>query len=121
MAGTSPAMTVTYVKLGTIGVGKDYFSRNRETNHGTEIFEESFGRRRARDEKAQGRDAEERPIRQDSQKPQAGNRDRPFRGEGRRRESPEEGIEENNDGQENGQENSQENDQEAESQKVTAP
>ena len=64
-------------------------------NHGTEIFQEGIGRRRARDEEAQGRDIEERPIRQEGQEPQTGDRDRSFRGPGRRRESPEEGDERN--------------------------
>ena len=40
--------------------------------------------------KAQGRDPEERPFRQEGHQPQAGDRDRPFRGEGRGKEGPEE-------------------------------
>src|ERR1700722_6459249 len=34
--------------------------------HGTEIFQKSIRRRRARDEKAQGRDAAKWPVRQES-------------------------------------------------------
>jgi hypothetical protein len=96
---------------------KIIFPVTGRTINGTEIFQEGFGRCRARNEEAQGRNAEERPIRQDGQKPQAGDRYRSFRGQSRRRESPEEGIEEKKDGQEDNQEDNQE----AKSQKVTAP
>jgi hypothetical protein len=85
---------------GTIFIRKDYFLLSRENTHGTEIFQESIGRRRACDEKALGRDAEERPLRQEGQEPQTGDRHRSFRSEGRRRESPEEGGQEKEDGQE---------------------
>src|SRR6266480_142507 len=68
-------------------------SRNWENNHGTEIFEESVSQGQARDERAQGRDSEERPVRSQGQGPQAGDRDRSFRGEGGRQEGPEEGLE----------------------------
>ena len=53
-------------------------SGQRENNHGTKIFEEGIRQGRARDEEAQGRDIEERPVRQDGQEPQTGDRDRPF-------------------------------------------
>src|ERR1700733_1618678 len=62
----------------------------REKNHGTqstEIFEEGVEHRRTRDEEAQGRHLEERPLRPHGQEPQAGDRDRPFRGAGRGREA----------------------------------
>src|SRR5436190_10447236 len=68
-------------------------SRNWENNHGTKIFEESISQGQARDERAQGRDSEERSIRSQGQEPQAGDRDRSFRGEGGRQEGPEEGLE----------------------------
>jgi len=68
-------------------------SRNWENNHGTKIFEESVSQGQARDERAQGRDSEERSIRSQGQEPQAGDRDRSFRGEGGRQEGPEEGLE----------------------------
>jgi hypothetical protein len=74
-------------------------SRNWENNHGTKIFEESIGQGRTRDEEAQGRDSEERPIRPEGQEPQAGDRHRAFRGEGGRKEGPEEGLEEKEEGQ----------------------
>src|SRR6266566_7580989 len=69
-------------------------SRNWENNHGTKIFEESVSQGQARDERAQGRDSEERPVRSQGQEPQAGDRDRSFRGEGGRQEGPEEAFEE---------------------------
>src|SRR5947207_8174606 len=68
-------------------------SRNWENNHGTKIFEESIRQGRARDERAQGRDSEERTLGTESEEPQAGDRDRSFRGEGGRRKGPEEGLE----------------------------
>jgi hypothetical protein len=68
-------------------------SHNWENNHGTKIFEEGIGQGRTRDEEAQGRDSEERPIGSQGQEPQAGDRDRSFRGEGGRQESPEEAFE----------------------------
>jgi hypothetical protein len=69
-------------------------SCNWENNHGTKIFEESIGQGRTRDEKAQGRNSEERSIRSQGQEPQTGDRDRSFRGEGGRQEGPEEDFEE---------------------------
>jgi hypothetical protein len=74
-------------------------SCNRENNHGTKIFEESIRQGRTRDEEAQGRDSEERPLGAEGQEPQAGNRDRSFRGEGGRQEGPEENLEEKEDRQ----------------------
>src|SRR5229473_8313375 len=71
------------------------FSRNWENGHGTEVFEKGIRQSRARDEEAQGRHSEERPLRQESHEPQAGDRDWSFRGAGGRQESPEEGREEN--------------------------
>src|ERR1700722_20747480 len=76
------------------------FSRNRENHHGTKIFEKGLRRCRAGDEEAQGRDFEERPLGTESHQPQAGDRDRSFRGEGGRKESPEESGEEKKDGKE---------------------
>jgi hypothetical protein len=70
------------------------FSRKREKRHGTKIFEKGIRRCRTRDEEAQGRDFEERPFRQESHKPLAGDRDRSLRGEGGGQESPEQGREE---------------------------
>src|SRR5229473_2065788 len=70
------------------------FSRKWEKRHGTEVFEKGIRQSRARDEEAQGRDSEERPLRQESHQPQAGDRDWSFRGEGGRQESPEEGRDE---------------------------
>src|SRR6266576_4981121 len=75
------------------------FSRNWENNHGTQIFEKGVRQGRARDEEAQGRDSEERPIGAQGQEPQAGDRHRSVRGEGGGKEGPEEGFEEK-DGQE---------------------
>src|SRR6266478_3132642 len=75
-------------------------SRNWENNHGTKIFEESISQGQARDERAQGRDSEERSIRSQGQEPQAGDRDRSFRGESPRSESPQEGVEEKEERQE---------------------
>src|SRR5260370_32126480 len=69
-------------------------SHNRENNHGTKIFEEGIGQGRTRDEEAQGRDSEERSIRSQGQEPQAGDRNRSFRGEGGRQEGPEEALRE---------------------------
>jgi hypothetical protein len=65
-----------------------------ENNHGTKIFEEGIRQGRTRDEGTQCRDLEERPLGAEGHKPQAGNRDRPFGGEGGRSESPEEDLEE---------------------------
>src|SRR5882672_6153401 len=76
------------------------FSRNWENGHGTEVFEKGIRQSRACDEEAQGRHSEERPLRQESHKPQAGDRDRSLRGEGRGQESPEEGREAKEGGQE---------------------
>jgi hypothetical protein len=53
--------------------------RNNGTQ-GTQIFEEGVKLCRARDEEAQGRHVEKRPFRTQGQEPQAGDRDRPFRG-----------------------------------------
>jgi hypothetical protein len=86
-------------ETGTISLCEDYFSSNWENNHGTKIFQESIGQGRARDEKAQGRNVEERPVRSQGQEPQAGDRHRSFRGEGGRKEGPEEGLEEEKDRQ----------------------
>jgi hypothetical protein len=61
---------------------------------GTQIFEESIDRRQARDEKAQGWYAEERPFRPQGQEPQAGDCDRTVGGAGQGQEGAEEGIEE---------------------------
>src|SRR6266702_2001289 len=76
------------------------FSRNWENGHGTEVFETGIRRCRARDEKAQGRHFEERPLRQESREPEAGDCDWSFRGAGGRQESPEEGRKEKESGQE---------------------
>ena len=90
------------------------FSRNRENLHGTEIFEKSLRRCRAGDEEAQGRDFEERALGAESHKPQAGDRDRSFRGKGGRKESPEESDGEEKDCEEKDcEENSKEISQEA--------
>ena len=78
---------------GTFMQCDDYFPGNREVIHGTKIFEESFRRRQARNEEAQGRHLEERPFRQDGEEPQAGDRDRTFRGAGQGQEGAEEGQE----------------------------
>src|SRR5258706_16365209 len=72
-------------------------SHNWENNHGTKIFKEGIGQGRTRDEEAQGRDSEERTIRSQGQAPQAGDRNRSFRGEGGRQEGPEEAFEEKED------------------------
>jgi len=65
-----------------------------ENNHGTKIFEEGIRQGRTRDEGTQRRDVEERPLGTKGHKPQAGDRDRPFGGEGGGCESPEEDLEE---------------------------
>jgi hypothetical protein len=61
-----------------------------ENNHGTKIFEKGIRQGRARDEGTQVWDFEERPVRQDGQEPQAGDRDRPFGSESCGGEGPEE-------------------------------
>jgi hypothetical protein len=71
-----------------------------ENNHGTKIFEEGIRQGRARDEGTQRRDLEERPLGAEGHKPQAGDRDRPFGGEGGGCESPEEDLEARKDNQE---------------------
>jgi hypothetical protein len=75
-----------------------------ENNHGTKIFEEGIRQGRTRDEGTQRRDVEERPLGAEGHKPQAGNRDRPFGGEGGGSESPEEDLEARTDNQETGSE-----------------
>src|SRR5882762_3657997 len=70
------------------------FSLNWENSHGTEVFEDGIRQGRSRNEEAQGRYLEERAIGQEGQEPQAGDRDRSFRGEGRGSEGAEEGFEE---------------------------
>jgi hypothetical protein len=85
------------------------FSRNWENNHGTEIFEKGIRQGRARDEEAQGRDFEERPIGAQGQEPQTGDRHRSVRGEGGGKEGPEEGFEE------------EKGDQEAEGEEIATP
>jgi hypothetical protein len=71
-----------------------------EKSDGTQILKESVDRRQARDEKAQGWYAEERPLRQEGQEPQTGDRDRTVGGEGQGQEGAEEGIEETKDHEE---------------------
>ena len=70
------------------------FSLNWENSHGTEVFEDGIRQGRSRNEEAQGWYLEERAIGQEGQEPQAGDRDRSFRGEGRGSEGAEEGFEE---------------------------
>jgi len=65
-----------------------------ENSDGTQILEESVGGCRARDEEAQGRYVEERPLGQEGQEPQASDCDRSVGGEGERQEGAKEGIEE---------------------------
>src|SRR5579864_6058346 len=65
----------------------------KEKNHGKKIFEEGIKLSQARDEEAQVRHFEERPIGSESEKPQAGNCDRIVRSQSRRPESPEKAIE----------------------------
>jgi hypothetical protein len=69
-------------------------SRKAGESNGTQIFEEGIGRRRPRNEETQGRHAEERPLGQEGQEPQAGYRDRAVGGEGQGQEGAEKGIEE---------------------------
>jgi len=61
-----------------------------EECHGTKILEEGIGQSRTRDEEAQGRHIEERPVRQEGQESQTGNRNRSVGGEARGKESPSE-------------------------------
>jgi hypothetical protein len=65
-----------------------------EQSNGTQIFEEGIDRRPARDEKAQGWYAEERPLGQEGQEPQTGNCDRTVGGESQGQEGAEEDLEE---------------------------
>ena len=65
-----------------------------EKGNGTQIFEEGIDRCRTRDEEAQGWHAEERPLGQEGQEPQAGDCDRIVGGEGQGQEGAEEGLEE---------------------------
>jgi hypothetical protein len=73
-----------------------------ENSDGTQILEESVGGCRARDEEAQGRDVEERPLGQEGQEPQTGDCDRPVGGEGEGQEGAEEGLEETQGDEEKG-------------------
>ena len=66
------------------------FLFNQEKYHGTKVLEESIGQSWARDAKAQVRDFEERPIRQEGQEPETGDRDRTLRSSPRGKESPSE-------------------------------
>jgi len=75
-----------------------------ENSDGTQILEESVGGCRARDEEAQGRDVEERPLGQEGQEPQAGDCDRIVGGEGQGQEGAEEGLEETQGDEEKGEE-----------------
>jgi hypothetical protein len=75
-----------------------------ENSDGTQIFEEGVGGCRARDEEAQGRHVEERPLGQEGQEPKAGDCDRPVGGEGQGQEGAEEGIEEAQGFEEEGEE-----------------
>src|SRR4030088_512571 len=60
--------------------------------HGPQILQKGLRQGRARDGETQGRHLEERALRQEGQKPQAGDRDRTFRGAGGRQKSPEEKL-----------------------------
>src|SRR3954465_3327550 len=73
---------------------------NREIDYGTQIFQEGFHRRQARNEEAQERYLEERSFGQEGQEPQAGGRDRPLRGARQGQEGAEESFEETEDDQE---------------------
>jgi len=64
----------------------------KENNHGTKILEEGIRLGQARDEEAQIRHVEERPLGQKGEEPQAGDRDRIVGGEGLRAEGPEEAV-----------------------------
>jgi hypothetical protein len=91
---------------GTLHATGDYFLPNGgkpEEIDGTQIFEEGVDRRQARDEEAQGWDAEERPFGQEGQEPQTGNCDRTVGGEGQGQESAEEGVEETESVEEEGE------------------
>jgi hypothetical protein len=72
---------------------RELFFSPTEESHGTQIFEESNRGRSARNEKAQNRYIEERPLRSNGQEPQAGDRDRPVGGEGQGQEGTEESFE----------------------------
>jgi hypothetical protein len=89
-------MQAEYDVQGTLHATGDYFLPNEakpENNDGTQIFEEGVGGRRARDEEAQGRHVEERPLGQEGQEPKTGDCDRPVGSEGQGQEGAEEGIE----------------------------
>jgi len=58
--------------------------------HGTEIFEEGVRQGWTRNEKAKGRDAEERSFGTQGEEPKAGDRNRSVRGPARGKESPSE-------------------------------
>jgi len=66
------------------------FLFNHEKYHGTKVLEESIGQSWARDAKAQVGDFEERPIWQEGQEPETGDRDRTLRSSPRGKESPSE-------------------------------
>jgi hypothetical protein len=90
---------------GTLHATGDYFLPNGgkpEEIDGTQIFEEGVDRRQARDEEAQGRYPEERPLGQEGQEPQTGDCDRPVGGEGEGQEGAEEGLEETQGDEEKG-------------------
>src|SRR4051794_16515834 len=65
---------------GTFLPGPDYFpaTTGRKAD-GEEIFQGRVQKGRGRDEEAQEGHTEERPLRQEGQEPQAGDRDRTFR------------------------------------------
>src|SRR4051794_25787815 len=69
------------------------FPATREDQiHGPQVLQESIRQSRTRDEKAQGRHAEERALRQEGQEPQAGYRNWTFRGARGRQEGAEEEV-----------------------------
>src|ERR1051325_2038215 len=82
---------------GTFSGRTDYFpATTGRKRYGEEILQRRVQKSRGRDEEAQEGHAEERPLRQEGQEPQAGDRDRTFgsaqvRQEGAEKENRQEG------------------------------
>jgi hypothetical protein len=96
-------MQADYDVRGTLHATGDYFFAKRrkpEESDGTQIFEEGVDRRQTRDEEAQIRHAEERPLGPEGQEPQTGDCDRAVGGEGQGQEGAEEVGQETQGGEE---------------------
>src|SRR3954465_9913566 len=87
---TVPAFAGMTCHDGTFLRCPDYFpATTGRKPDAKEIFQGRVQKRRARDEEAQEGNVEERPLWQEGQEPQTGDRDRTFRGAQVRQEGPE--------------------------------